>query len=82
MEDQEREKVMGQEKAAHGAVEPLVLLKMGVSQDAAMILQERSHLVKQQKKLGLLGVTAVKPKAVNWAAETEVVEKPRTGWEP
>lgn len=74
--------VMGQEKAAHGAVEHQVLLRTGVSQDAVLILEECCQLVKQQKKLGLLGVAVVEPKAVNGVAVTEVVDWPRIGWEP
>lgn len=74
MEDQEREKVMGQEKVAHEAVVPLVLLRMEVScfetlgeqqlQDAALVQEERFHLVEQNKILGLLEVAVVGLKAV------------------
>lgn len=78
---------MGQEKAAHEAVVPLVLLRMEVScfetlgeqqlQDAALVQEECSHLVEPNKILGLLGL-----KAVKWVAETEAAEAPQTGWKP
>lgn len=83
---------MGQEKAAHEAVVPLVLLRMEVScfetlgeqqlQDAALVQEECSHLVEQHKILGLPGVAVVGLKAVKWVAGTEAAEVPQTGWKP
>lgn len=83
---------MGQEKAAHEAVVPLVLLRMEVScfetlgeqqlQDAALVQEECSHLVEQHKILGLPGVAVVGLKAVKWVAGTVVAEVPQTGWKP
>lgn len=83
---------MVQEKAAHEAVVPLVLLMMEAScfetlgeqklQNAALVPKECSHLVEQHKILGLLGVAVVGLKAVKWVDGTEVAEAPQTGWKP
>lgn len=84
--------MMGQEKVAHEAVVPLVLLRMEVScfealgeqqlQDAALVQEQCSHLAEQHKTLGLLGVAVVELKAVKWVAGTEAAKVPQTGWTP
>lgn len=83
---------MGQEKVAHEAVVPLVLLRMEVScfealgeqqlQDAALVQKECSHFVEQHKILGLLGVSVVWLKAVKWVAGTVAAELIQTALKP
>lgn len=91
-EDQEMEKVTEQEKAIHGAVVPLVLLRMEVScfvaqgkqlqRDVALLQGEYSQLVEQHKILVLLGEAVVGLKALKRVAETEVAERAQTDGEP